>query len=148
MMRRFAAGLLLRAASIAFAGCMVGCVLAGCAVQGSPFERAASSPGHAVIYVYRPYTYGSSLLKPPVTCGEETARIGPGGYYAFVVPVGKTVCSVETETQDEVEINAEPRTYYIKEEFGWGVLTGHPHLDPMDTDVAQTEIHGCCVLEH
>ena len=121
----------------------------GCAVQGRPFEKASSPPGNAVIYVYRPYNYASSLLHPPVTCGGESASIGPGGYHAFVVPAGRAVeCTVETETADQVEIHAEPRAYYIKEDFGWGVLRGHPHLNPIDADQAQTEIQNCCVLEN
>jgi hypothetical protein len=119
----------------------------GCAVQGRPFEEAHAPPADAVIYVYRPYSYGSSLLRPPVTCGEDHARIGPGGYHAFIVPAGRVVCSVQTETADEVEIHALPHAYYIREEIGWGVRTGHPHLDPMDTDTAQTEIQRCCVRE-
>jgi len=76
----------------------------GCAVQGKPFEKITSPPGNAVIYVYRPYSYGSSALRPAVTCGEDTARIGPGGYHAFIVPAGeKVTCSIETDTADEVE---------------------------------------------
>ena len=109
---------------------------------------AAPTPTLAVIYVYRPYSYAGSLLRPSVTCGEDTARIGPGGYRAFVVPAGQVVCSVQTETADEAEIHAQPGVvYYIREEIGWGVLTGHPHLNPMDADEAQTEIQSCCVLE-
>ena len=121
---------------------------AGCAVQGAPFQRTSPPPGNATIYVYRPYHYGSSLLRPAVTCGDDTARIGPGGYHAFIVPAGqKVTCNVQSsETADEVEIHAEPRVYYIREEFGWGYLTGHPHLNPIDTDEAQTEIQQC-VLE-
>lgn len=129
-------------------------LMVGCAVQGRPFEKAYAPPGNAVIYVYRPYSYAGSLLFPPVTCDgenadEQTARIGPGGYHTFIAPAGqKVVCSVpSTETNDEVEIHAEPRVYYIREEIGWGVLTGHPHLNPIDTDQAQTEIQRCCVQE-
>src|SRR5271163_3407822 len=119
----------------------------GCAVQGLPFEKAPSSADEAVIYVYRPYSYAGSLLQPSVTCGEDTARIGPGGYHAFVVPKGHVVCTVQTETADAVEIIAEPHAYYIREEIGWGVLTGHPHLNPIDTDKAQSEIQSCCVQQ-
>ncbi len=119
----------------------------GCAVQGQPFEKIPSPPGNAVIYVYRPYTYASSLLRPAVTCGEDTARIGPGGYHAFIVPAGdKIVCSIQTDTADEVEFHTERRAYYIRGELGWGLLTATPHLNPVDTDVAQTEIQSC-VLE-
>jgi len=120
----------------------------GCAVQGLPFEKVPISANQAVIYVYRPYNYGGSLLKPSVTCGEETARIGPGGYHAFIVSPGHVICSVQTETGDAVELNAEPHSYYIKEQIGWGVLTGHPHLNPIDNDQAVAEIESCCVQEH
>jgi hypothetical protein len=122
--------------------------LAGCAVQGRPFEKASAPPNNAVIYVYRPYHYGSSLLRPAVTCGDDSARIGPGGYHAFVVPAGSDpiLCSVAgAETADQVEIDPRTPVYYIREEFGWGVLSGHPHLNPVDTDQAHTEIAQCCV---
>jgi hypothetical protein len=129
--------------------CAAAVFVAGCAVQGRPFEKAYAPPNHAVIYVYRPYSYAGSLLRPAVTCGDDTARIGPGGYHVFIVPAGQdVVCTVHSsETADQVEINAEPRVYYIREEIGWGVLTGHPHLNPMDADKAHTEIQQCCVQE-
>jgi hypothetical protein len=132
---------------IAAVTCAGAVAAAGCAVQGRSFERASTPPGDAVIYVYRPYHYAASLLEPPVTCGDETARIGPGGYHAFVAPAGKVICSVPGETSDEVEIDADPRVHYIREEFGWGVWSGHPHLNPVDSDTAQSEIQKCCVQQ-
>ena len=122
--------------------------IGGCAVQGRPFERASAPPDNAVIYVYRPYHYGSSALRPAVTCGEDSARIGPGGYHAFIVPSGpdEIECSVEgSESSDQVAIDPHTRVYYIREEFVWGLRSGHPHLNPVDTDKAQTEIQHCCV---
>jgi len=133
------------AAAMLCASCLA---IANCAVQGRPFEPARAARNQALIYVYRPYSYAGSLLRPNVTCGEETARIGPGGYHAFVVPPGKVVCSVQAETKDEVEIDAAPIVYYIREQITWGVLSGHPQLNPIDTDQAPTEIQQCCVLEH
>jgi hypothetical protein len=121
--------------------------LAGCAVQGAPFEKASAPREHAIIYVYRPYSYAGSLLRPPVTCGDDTARIGPGGYHAFIVPTGTVTCDVPGEIGDRVELHADARVYYIREASGWGTLSGHPHLDPIDTDQAQTEIQQCCVQE-
>ena len=116
----------------------------GCAVTGTPFEKISSPPGNAVIYVYRPYSYGSSELRPAVTCGEDTARIGPGGYHAFVVPAGQKVdCTMTTDKTDDVEFDTERRSYYVREELGWGWLTGVPHLNPVDTDKAQSEIQQC-----
>ena len=140
-MKRLGAAILLGVATL-FA--------AGCAVRGRPFERASAPPDNAVIYVYRPYHYGSSLLRPAVTCGEDSARIGPGGYHAFVVPggSGQIRCSVEgSESADQVEIDAHTRVYYIREEFVWGLLSGHPHLNPVDNDRANAEIAECCVQE-
>jgi hypothetical protein len=123
--------------------------LCGCAVQGSPFNKTSAPPGESIIYVYRPYHYAASLLRPPVVCGDDMARIGPGGYHAFIVPAGeKTECTVQwTETSDQVEIDGGKRVYYIREEIGWGVMTGHPHLDPVDADQAKNEIQQCCVQE-
>jgi hypothetical protein len=122
-------------------------IAAGCAVQGQPFEKAPLRSDDQVIYVYRPYSYFGSVVRPSITCGDETVRIGPGGYHAFVVPAGKVLCSVETETADEVEIPGDARVHYIREEIGWGVMVGHPHLNPIDHDVAQSEIQSCCVAE-
>jgi hypothetical protein len=117
----------------------------GCAEQGQPFERTTVPPGNAVIYVYRPYNYASSLLRPPVTCGEDTSRISAGGYHAFIVPAGeKVVCSAQTDAgADEVDFQTERRSYYVREELGWGAWTSMPHLNPVDTDKAQTEIQSC-----
>jgi hypothetical protein len=129
--------------------CAIITLLAGCAVQGRPFEKAYAPADNGVIYVYRPYSYAGSLLRPAVTCGEETARIGPGGYHAFLVAAGRSSCNVQgAESADQVDAEVPPRVHYLKEEIGWGVLTGHPHLDPIDKDKAQSEIQQCCVLEH
>jgi hypothetical protein len=121
----------------------------GCAVQGRPFAKAVVPADRSVIYVYRPYHYGSSALRPPVTCGDETARIGPGGYHAFIVPTEKVVCRVQTDSADEIQLDAQPRVHYLREEFSWsGTLSeGQPRLNPIDTDAAQTEIQSCCVQE-
>jgi hypothetical protein len=117
-----------------------------CAVTGGSFKKVNVPPGETVIYVYRPYHYAASLLRPPVTCGEEMTRLGPGGYHVFLVPAGeKTQCSVQwTENLDQVEIDGARRVYYVREEFGWGLLSGHPRLNPVDADQAKSEIEQCC----
>ena len=130
-----------------FVPLLVSASMLGCAVTGQRFERISPPERNAVIYVYRPYHYAGSLVRPIVTCGEETARVGPGGYHPFVVPAGRVTCSVETETADVVELHAEPRAYFIREEIGWGTLIGHPHLNPIDADRAQDEIQSCCVQQ-
>src|SRR5260370_7718847 len=93
---------------------LIAAVAAGCAVQGAPFQRVQAPPRTATIYVYRPYHYEGSLLRPPVTCGDDTARIGPGGYHAFIVPAAKIVCIVPRgETRAATAISAPPRAYYL-----------------------------------
>ena len=130
-----------------FAAAALSLVTTGCAAQGKPFERADAPPDHAVIYVYRPYSYNSSLLHPAVQCGSESVEIRPGAYHAFVVPAGHVTCRVGGEATDEVEIDADPRPYYFQERFAFGLLSGHPQLNPMDTDEAHSEIQTCCVQQ-
>jgi hypothetical protein len=120
---------------------------AGCAAQGQPYERASAPSNTATIYVYRPYSFFGSLMHPTVRCGNETAVIEPGGYHAFVVPAGHVTCSTSTETVDVLDIDAEPRVYYVRERMGWGLLVGRPQLNPIDYDQAQSEIQSCCVQQ-
>jgi hypothetical protein len=128
--------------------CAGAAVIAGCATVGEPFRPTSVEQPQAVIYVYRPYHFGGSLLHPTITCGDQTARVGPGGYHAFVVAPGAIQCSAETDKQDVVELDIAPGSVnYIKEEIGWGIMVGHPHLYPMDSDDAQSEIQSCCKLE-
>ncbi len=121
--------------------------LAGCAAQGPAFQRAEGPPNSAVIYVYRPYSFFGSLIHPVVECDGQSAAIEPGAYHAFVVPAGHTGCRAGTESEDEVEIDADPRVHYLRERISWGWLVGRPHLDPMDQDQAQAEIQSCCVQQ-
>ena len=132
---------------------VLGTVAIGCAVQGQPFEKISSPPGNAVIYVYRPYSYAVGAdARSYMRRGHGPHR--SGGYHAFVVPAGeKVVCSVQTDAgSDEVEFQTERRSYYVREEIGWGTKSieiqtdFEPHLNPVDTDKAQTEIQSC-VLE-
>lgn len=120
---------------------------AGCAAQGKPYERVNAPSNSATIYVYRPYSFFGSLMHPTVRCGNESAVIEPGGYHAFVVPAGRVTCSTSTETADLLDIDADPRVYYVRERMGWGLLVGRPELNPVDDDQAQSEIQSCCVLQ-
>ena len=120
---------------------------AGCAAQGKPYERANAPANTATIYVYRPYSFFGSLMHPTVRCGNQSAVIEPGGYHAFVVPAGRVTCSTSTETADLLDIDADPRFYYVRERMGWGLLVGRPELNPVDDDQAQSEIQSCCVQQ-
>ena len=128
--------------------CVAAFAIGGCAVEGSPFQKVYGPPDKAHIYLYRPYSFAGSLLHPPVTCDGSVARVGPGGYSVFETPPGPVTCKTETETADAVEIDTRPGgVYYLKEDIGWGVAIGHPHIYPMDADAAQSEIQRCCKLE-
>ena len=120
---------------------------AGCAAQGKPYERANAPSNTATIYVYRPYSFFGSLMHPTVRCGNESAVVEPGGYHAFVVPAGRVTCSTSTETAEVLDIDADPRVYYMRERMGWGWLLGRPQLNPVDDDQAQSEIQSCCVQQ-
>lgn len=133
----------LRSARVALLGLFL--LTAGCAAQGKPYERADAPANMATIYVYRPYSFFGSLMHPTVRCANESAVIEPGGYHAFVVPAGRVTCSTSTETADLLDIDADPRVYYVRERMGWGLLVGRPQLNPVDDDEAQSEIQSCCV---
>src|SRR5260370_40518012 len=95
--------------------------MGGGAGQDNPFEKVAAPPEQAEIYLSRPYNFAGSLLRPPITCDDSVARVGPGGYYVFVTHPGKIICHVETETADEVEIDARAGgDYHLKEAIECG----------------------------
>jgi len=106
-------------------------------------------PGARVVYVYRPYNYIRDFRggrdRASVMCGPDRARIGPGGYYAFVVPAGKVICSLDTDFSgsDNIEVDAGPGAYYFKVSNGPGGFT----LNSIDAGVAPSEIQKCCLEE-
>lgn len=138
--------------SVAIGAIAVAISAGGCAAQGPPFERATAPPEHAIIYVYRPYSFFGSAIRPPVKCGDQTVEIQPGAYHAFIVPPGHITCTVSAEAVqtgnlDELEIDADARVYYVREQVAHGALWGRPQLNPMDADQAQAEIRSCCVQQ-
>ena len=121
--------------------------VAACAAQGTKYAPADAPSHDAIIYVYRPYSYFGSAIDPVVTCGNESSAIKPGAYHAFIVHPGPVTCTVGAETTDLLDIDAESRSYYVRERISLGALLGHPQLDPQDTDEAKTEIQACCVQQ-
>jgi hypothetical protein len=120
----------------------------GCSVKGPPFEPEHLPRPKSVIYLYRPYRIFGSAIRPPITCGDSTVKLGPGGYHAFVVDPGTIVCSTRYEASDAVELRVGAgQANYLEEEIGWGALIGHPHLHPIDSDAAHNAINECCELQ-
>ena len=127
---------------------MIAGTLIGCSVQGPPFAPEHLTRPKSVIYLYRPYRIFGSALRPPVTCGDSSVKLGPGGYHPFVVDPGTIVCSTQYEASDAVELRIAPgQANYLEEEIGWGALIGHPHLHPMDSDTAHNALKECCQLQ-
>ena len=48
-----------------------------------------------------------------------------------------------TRARTKSIFQTERRSYYVREELGWGPKTSMPHLNPVDNDKAQTEIQSC-----
>ncbi len=64
------------------------------------------------------------------------------------VDSGEIDCGVQgAESSDEVALDPRTHAYYIREEFVWGLMSGHPHLNPVDADKANSEIQTCCIDE-
>ncbi len=72
-------------------------LLVGCAVEGRPYEMTAVAPAKSAVYIYRPYGVVGSVVEPPVSCGDQSTSLGPGGYHRLVVDPGHLRCSVHTE---------------------------------------------------
>jgi hypothetical protein len=123
-------------------------VAIGCAAAGPRFAVEKAPANEAVIYVYRPYHFFGFAIRPSVRCDDQSSAIAAGAYHAFVVHPGHVICGIETASgKDEIDIDAEPRNYYVREEIALGWIVGWPKLSPIDQDQAQSEIQGCCVQQ-
>ncbi len=74
----------------------------GCAVEGRSYEMAAVAPAKSAVYIYRPYSVVGSVVEPPVSCGDQSTSLGPGGYHRLVVDPGHLV-HLELTSTDEAE---------------------------------------------
>ena len=116
----------------------------GCAVEGRPYEMTAVAPAKSAVYIYRPYGVVGSVVEPPVSCGDQSTSLGPGGYHRLVVDPGHLRCSVHTEVTTAVEFEGKAgESYYIRESIGPGVIVPHVHLDLKSADEAEDEIRKC-----
>ncbi len=116
----------------------------GCAVEGRPYEMTAVAPAKSAVFIYRPYNVFGSVVEDPVSCGDQSTSLGPGGYHRLVVDPGHLRCSVHTEVTTAVEFEAKAgESYYIRESIWPGVIVPHVHLDLTSTDEAEDEIRGC-----
>jgi len=119
---------------------------AGCAVQGPAYEKANLPPAKAAVYVYRVYPtlgFGAGLLLP-VSCGDNSILLGPGGYHVFNVERGELLCSSHMENSASVQIAVEAgHEYYVK---GWpsmGVFNARVNLETVNAETAGAELRDC-----
>src|SRR5262245_4505800 len=114
---------------------------AGCAAQGTPYEKVSPETGKAVVYLYRPASISGAALTPRVDCGGATAKLRPGGYHRFVVAAGHIACtssSVDPGNHELVDLEVtQGHDYYVKETIGMGILVGRVHLALVDPEYGQ-----------
>ena len=116
----------------------------GCAVEGQPYQAAAITPAKSAVYIYRPYSVLGGVLEFPVTCGDASMSLGPGGYHRLIVDPGPVRCSAHTEVTSAVEFEARAGgSYYIRESLRFGVIEPHVHLELKSGDESEDEIRKC-----
>ena len=119
-------------------------LFAGCAVEGSSYEPAAAVPAKSTVYIYRPYNVFGGVVEFPVSCGDQSTSLGPGGYHPLVIDPGHLRCSVHTEVTTAVEFETKAgENYYVRESIWPGVIRPHVHLDLKSADEAKGEIRKC-----
>ncbi len=121
-------------------------LLAGCAVEGSAYQRVTPAPNKAVVYVYRTYpTAGwGSGAQAIVNCGDNSVALGPGGYHRFTFEPGEVLCTSHTENTAQVQLNAQAgHDYYIRQWLSMGLVLPRVYLEEVEPDTAQADIQSC-----
>jgi len=119
-------------------------VFVGCSVEGRSYETAEVPSARSAVYIYRPYNVFGGVVEYPVSCGDQSTSLGPGGYHRLVMDPGHLRCSVHTEVTTAVEFDTTAgKNYYIRESIWPGVIRPHVHLDLKSPDEAEGEIRKC-----
>lgn len=132
-------------------------LLTGCSpgVQGPAYQKAVVAPATSAVYVYRPQDHvpkvviaavplGLGTHRPAINCQGQAIAIGPGGFHRFVVRPGPVSCGASTENTSTAQLDAKPgHSYYLKESFSAGIEAPRIELEPIDPNVAQSEISQC-----
>lgn len=101
----------------------------------------ADTASYALLYVYSPSTFGSTLpynlhMDDSVICRMINGR-------SFIIKVdkpGKKKIWARTEVRDEVEIDVQAgKIYFIKCHLGIGIMLWRPHLKLMDAYIGLME---------
>lgn len=125
--------------------CVLAIILVGCSAHGPAWQEAQLPASRSVIYVYRPYAFAGSALRPTVNCGEGPGiALSPGGYHLFVVEAGSVACEAQSIASSAVTIKVEAgQQYYVREELDWGLVVGGPRLFVVGQDIGRSEIQEC-----
>jgi hypothetical protein len=130
---------------------------AGCFAGGPPIASSASGPsfqpvdppeaGRALLYIYRPWKFGSSLAAPEVYINEEKVRLLNNGGYTVVVldPGGLMISTRRNSTWAQGNgvamwlIVRPSHTYYVRigTYSGLGTSTFAPELVPEHIALAE-----------
>jgi len=124
----------------------IAALAAGCAVEGPAYEKANLPPEKAAVYVYRLYPtmgVGAGLVLP-ISCGDNSTLLGPGGYHVFNVEPGEVLVSSHMENSASVQIAAEAgHEYYVRGYTSMGFLMPRVNLETVDAGTAEAELREC-----
>jgi hypothetical protein len=113
--------------------------------------------GKALVYIYKPKTYGKEKFRVEAN-GEPVTILEKGGYYPYLVTPGTVVFTAKAKARignvfapalipkSALTLSVEPgKVYYIKEPGGFK-LTVKLDLVQVPTDTAEKEIQKCKLL--
>lgn len=113
--------------------------------------------GKALVYIYKPKTYGKEKFRVEAN-GEPVTILEKGGYYPYLATPGTVVFTAKAKARignvlapaiipkSALTLSAEPgKVYYIKEPGGFK-LTVKLDLVQVPTELAEKEIQKCKLL--
>lgn len=95
-----------------------------------PAEIGRAPTGKALIVFFREPKIMGAVAAVTVRKGDhEVGTLRSGRYFVVTVDPGTHVYSVQGETRDVLEVDAEAgQTYYVEGSIGMGLLAGRPDL--------------------
>lgn len=114
-------------------------LLAACSVQASAHDRSeadkhlAVPPGKALIYVYRPSSYGETVVFDVAVNGSYIGKSEAQGYFLIEAPAGivDLMAQGDNTATRELTVKAGHR-YYVFEGYAPSLFTGRTSLLLMD----------------
>ncbi len=124
--------------------------LSGCSAKGELFAGFEKpKPDRALLYVYRPDSFGGSGVYYGVHVNnKENNNTGIGqlknnAFLKMDIPEGESEVWAETESKSSVTLDAKKNEIHcVKGEVGIGLFVGRPYLSIVDANTCKAEIQG------